>query len=55
MNPFTMTMIAAQDLYEALESLVDAVPPQNNDQDWWPDALTVAMKKAGRLLEEYGE
>ena len=37
-------------LVEALEDLVEAVPNQNNDRDWWPDELTEAMRQAMAAL-----
>ena len=37
-------------LREALENLVEAVPNQNNDRNWWPDELTHAMRQARKVL-----
>lgn len=40
-------------LLEALEDLVEAIPGQTNDRDWWPDELTKAVAQAKSLLERY--
>src|SRR5207237_711342 len=40
------------EIREALADLVDAIPGQSNDRDWWPDQLTHAVRKANALLEE---
>lgn len=39
-------------LEEALQQLLDAIPPQTNDCDWWGDDLTGAIKNAEELLGE---
>lgn len=36
---------------EALEALVDAIPGQNGDRDWWSDELTAAVAQAKKLYE----
>lgn len=35
----------------ALEDLIEAIPGQTNDKDWWPDSLTDAVNEANKLLE----
>ena len=37
-------------LTEALDDLIEAVPNQSNDRDWWPDELTHAMREAKAIL-----
>lgn len=39
------------ELRKALEDLVDAVPRQLEDADWWDDSLTNAVNKAKQLLK----
>lgn len=38
-------------LLAALEELIDAVPKQDNDRDWWEDELTRAMAKAKQTIQ----
>ena len=38
-------------LTEALEDLLEAIPKQTNDCDWWPDELTKAVKQAKAVIE----
>lgn len=45
---------AAPTLVAALEGLMEAVPTQTNDRDWWPDELTRAMAAARKALDEAG-
>ena len=45
---------AAPTLVAALVGLMDAVPTQTNDRDWWPDELTRAMAAARKALDEAG-
>lgn len=45
---------AAPTLVAALEGLMEAVPAQTNDRDWWPDELTRAMAAARKALDEAG-
>jgi hypothetical protein len=40
------------ELLEALEELLEAVPKQTGDADWWDDNLTHAVKKAKKLIEK---
>lgn len=37
-------------LVEALGKLVDSIPGQTNDADWWPDELTYAEENAQQTL-----
>ena len=41
----------APDLVETLQELLDSIPSQTNDKDWWPDELTRAVDNAKALLE----
>lgn len=41
-----------RELEKALEDLADAIPGQNNDQDWWPDELVRTVKVARELLNK---
>lgn len=43
-----------EELITALDWLIDAVPSQDNDHDWWPDELTIAMKNA-KLIQAKAE
>ena len=46
----------SDDLDEVLTSLtnlVEAVPNQDNDHDWWPDSLTQAMHEAKAIIAKY--
>ena len=38
-------------LIEALEDLIEAIPRQTNDCDWWQDDLTKAVKQAKAAVE----
>lgn len=38
-------------LIEALGNVIDTIPEQTNDADWWPDELTRSVTKAEKLLE----
>ena len=50
-HPANAALIAAApDLLEALEDLIDAIPGQTRDRDWWPDDLTKAVRKASATL-----
>lgn len=40
--------INAEDI---IQDLLDAIPSQNNDRDWWPDELTAAVRKAKAYLD----
>lgn len=40
-----------EELETALSNLVDSIPSQKEDQDWWPDELTKAMEEARKILE----
>jgi hypothetical protein len=33
-----------------LEDLLEAIPKQTNDADWWPDELTKAVSEAKSVL-----
>lgn len=35
----------------ALEDLIEAIPGQTDDKDWWPDDLRTAVKNAEKLLQ----
>jgi hypothetical protein len=41
----------AGNVYEIIEDLVDAIPKQDDDHDWWPDDLTDAIEKAKKWLD----
>lgn len=34
-----------------IANLIEAIPSQTNDKDWWPDSLTDAVNEANKLLE----
>lgn len=34
-----------------IANLIEAIPSQTNDNDWWPDSLTDAVNEANKLLE----
>jgi hypothetical protein len=42
-------------LADALEGLLEAIPRQTNDADWWPDELTDAVFVARAALEQFGD
>jgi hypothetical protein len=46
----TAQRIIAAAALEALEDLLDAIPKQTNDADWWPDELSVAVKNARAVI-----
>lgn len=35
----------------SIENLIEAIPGQTDDKDWWPDNLTDAVNEANKLLE----
>lgn len=37
--------------YEIIYDLLEAIPKQTHDADWWPDPLTEAYQKAWKFLE----
>lgn len=39
-------------LREALENLLEVIPKQDNDHDWWPDELSYAVDAAKAALSE---
>lgn len=43
---------AAPELLEALEDLMEAVPKQTEDMDWWEDNLTEAFSKAKAAIQK---
>lgn len=43
---------AAPDLLEALDTLLQAIPAQDNDHDWWPDELTHAVNAAKEAIDK---
>jgi hypothetical protein len=45
----------SQVLADALEGLLEAIPRQTNDADWWPDELTDAVFVAKTALEQFGD
>lgn len=42
---------AVEKLKDALQNLIDAVPKQTDDADWWDDDLTDAVREAKELLK----
>ena len=42
-----------EETIEALEDLVEAVPSQNDDCDWWSPELSKAMEKAKAIIQKY--
>lgn len=43
----------ADDLAEALYTVIAAIPKQTEDADWWQDDLSTAVREARKLLAEY--
>jgi hypothetical protein len=41
-----------EELLGAVQDLLEAIPPQNNDQDWWPDELTRAVREANKAIDK---
>jgi hypothetical protein len=39
-------------LIEALETLIEAIPKQNDDYDWWEDSLTTAVEDAKEEIKK---
>lgn len=46
---------AAPNLLEALSNLLDSIPKQDNDHDWWPDELTHAVEAAEKAITKATE
>lgn len=46
---------ATPKLLESLQTLIDAIPNQTNDQDWWPDELTMAVNDAKSIIKKATE
>ena len=42
------------ELAEALDDLIEAVPHETQDADWWPDELREAMRAATAVIAKAG-
>ncbi len=46
-----MTQLETE-LLEALEDLLENIPKQTNDADWWDDGLTNAVRNANDVINK---
>lgn len=49
----TLGASGRQEFIDALENLLEAIPRQTSDADWWPDELTKAVFEAKRVIEVF--
>lgn len=49
---FTPTS-ASNEIIDVLEDLLEAIPKQTNDHDWWDDDLTHAVDKAKKVIQKF--
>lgn len=43
----------AQRLADALQDLVESIPGQTEDADWWPDSLRAAIERANEHIQDW--
>jgi len=43
---------ATPKLLKCLENILDSIPKESNDQDWWPDELKASVHEADALINE---